>query len=403
MMSSRACTALLALALATPALASDWPHWRGPARTGISSEKGWQSELPAAGPKVLWKANVGMGFSSVTVANGRAYTQGNKDDQDTVYCFDAATGKEVWKFSYAHPLDPKYYEGGTSATPTVDGDRVYTVSKRGHVHCFDAATGAVKWKKQLAEEVGDKMHTWGYAGSVLVDGPRAVVNIGTYGTALDKNTGAVLWKTGTGGSGYSSLLPVEQDGQKLYLVFALKELAAIKPDSGAKVWSQKWETEYDVNAADPVLVGPNRVFIASGYERGCALVEIKGGQPSIVWENKNIRSQMNAAVYHEGHLYGIDGNAGKAQLRCVEAATGKVVWTFKDPNHGALTLADGKLIVIGEKGELFIGKASPEPFKPSARAQVGGGKFWTVPVLANGRLYIRSAKGDVTCLDLSGS
>ncbi|MCC6233080.1 MAG: PQQ-like beta-propeller repeat protein, partial [Verrucomicrobiales bacterium] len=353
--------------------AGDWPHWRGPARNGISAETEWASQFSAEGPKVLWKAKVGMGFASVSVVNGRAYTTGNQADKDTVYCLDAATGKVIWQHSYAAPLDAKYYEGGTSSTPTVEGGLVYTLSKRGVVHCLEASTGAVRWTKDVAAEVGAKMPTWGYAGSVLIDGSRAVLNIGTHGVAVNKATGQVLWKTGNGESGYSTPLPYEYKGTKAYLIFAAKELVAVRADSGGRIWSHPWETSYDVNAADPVVVGPDRLFIASGYNRGGALLDVSGDKPKVVWENKNIRSHFNPAVLHDGHLYAIDGDVGKAQLRCVEVTTGKPLWTFKDTNHGAIALADGRLMVISEKGELMLGAAKPEAFKPETRVQVSGG------------------------------
>lgn len=394
----------LGLVLAAPAgWAEDWPHWRGPQRNGISVETRWLGTVPAEGPKVLWKANVGVGFASVSVAGGRAYTAGNKDEKDTVYCLDALTGQGVWQQTYAHPIDAKYYDGGPSASPTVDGDRVYALSKRGHLHCFDAATGAVKWQKNIAEELGAKMPTWGFASSVLIDGEQAVVNVGTHGAALDKASGKVLWSTGKAEAGYATPLPYEHKGQKVYLVFAAKEIVAVTRDAGKKVWAHKWETSYDVNAADPVIVGTDRLLISSGYERGAALLDLKGDKPVVVWENKNLRSMLNAGVLLGDHVYAIDGNTGKAQLRCLEVATGKPTWTFKDPNHGALSVAEGKLIVVSEKGELLIGEANATAFKPTVRAQVSGGKFWTVPVLAQGRLYIRNSDGDVTCLDLGAT
>lgn len=383
--------------------AADWPHWRGPDRNGISKESGWKAEFPGEGPKVLWKADVGLGYASITVAGGRAFTTGNKDEKDSVYGFDADSGKLLWQHTYPHPKDDKYYEGGTSASPTVDGDKVYTLSKRGHLFCFNAADGKILWQKQVAEELKAKMPTWGFASSVLIDGQRAVVNVGTYGAAFDKSTGQLIWKTGAEESGYSTPLPFEQNGQRLYLIFASKELAAIRADNGQKVWSHPWETSYDVNAADPVIVDKDKVFIASGYNRGGALLSIADGKPKVLWENKNIRSHFNAAILLDKHLYAIDGDVGKAQLRCVEIDTGKVAWTFKDPNHGAIAIADGKLIVISEKGELLIGDANPKQFKPTSRAQVAGGRYWTTPVLAQGRLYIRSGEGAVTCLDLGGT
>lgn len=381
-------------------LAGDWSQWRGPDRTGISTETGWSKAFPADGPKVLWTAEVGTGFASVTVADGRVFTTGNADDKDTIYAFDAGTGKTLWKHSYPHPLDEKYYEGGTSATPTVDGGRVYTLSRRGHLHCLEAATGKVVWSKNLANELGTKMPTWGYAGSVVIDGDKALVNVGNHGAAVDKQTGRVLWHTGKDEAGYSSFVPMGSGAERVYLVFSAKSVAALRPDNGQVVWSHPWETSYDVNGADPIVVGPNRVVISSGYERGGALLEIQNNRPRVVWENKNLRTQFNAAVYLDGHLYGIDGNTGKAQMRCLDVNTGQVKWTFRDTNHGALMIADGQIIVVSEKGELMIGPAQPSGFRPTARGQVAGGKFWTVPVLANGQIYVRNSEGLLTCVDV---
>jgi outer membrane protein assembly factor BamB len=140
------------------------------------------------------------------------------------------------------------------------------------------------------------------------------------------------------------------------------------------------------------------VFISSGYNRGAGVFDISSTPPKNIWENKNMRNHMASSVLWEGHLYGVDEN----QLRCVEFATGEVKWTDKVSGKGALIMADGKLIVISERGELIIAPPSPAEFKPIARAQVIGGKCWTAPTLANGKIYVRTGPGDVVCLDVSG-
>jgi outer membrane protein assembly factor BamB len=312
------------------------------------------------------------------------------------------TGAPVWKHGYPHPLDPKYYEGGSSSTPTVDGETVFTLSRRGHLFAFDAATGKVRWTTNVAEATGARLPEWGFAGSPLVDGDRLILNVGTSGTAVDKRDGKILWTTGQAAAGYASAVPIQLGGRRHHLIFAADHLAAVAAEDGKVAWTHPWKTSYDVNAADPIVLGADRIFISSGYGRGAALLQLKEGGPAVVWENKNMRNQMNPGLLRDGHLYAIDGNErGKdTTLRCLDLATGQPKWSFRDTAHGAVMMAGEHLIALSEKGELIVGRATPEGFTPAARAQVLGGKCWTVPVLSHGRLYVRNAAGDLVCLDL---
>ena len=386
--------ALFVLPLSVAAL--DWPNFRGPDHNGISKETGWTTKWPADGPKQLWKAKVGMGFASFSVSKERVYTTGNSSDSDSVFCFDANTGKEIWKYSFSAPLDPKYYEGGTSATPTVDGDFVYTFSKRGVIHCLDAK-GAVVWSKNLMQELKAEMPTWGFAGSVLIEGDLAILNVGSMGAAFDKKTGKVVWSSGTDVSGYSTPIPFDTGGERAVMMAIKQDVIALKATDGKELWRFPWKTQYDVNAADPILSG-NKVFISSGYNHGGGVFDISAKPPKEIWNNKNMRNHMNSSVLWQGHLYGVDEN----QLRCLNFETGELKWTDKASGKGSLILADGKLIVLSEKGELIVADASPEAFKPVARAQIIGGKCWASPVLANGKIYARNSVGDVVCVDVSG-
>jgi outer membrane protein assembly factor BamB len=362
--------------LAKPA-AGDWTRWRGPDLNGISSETGWLAKWPDDGPKRLWKAKVGTGFSSVSVANGKVYTLGNSgrgkgEEKDTVFCFDAATGKAIWSHAYEAKLDPKYYAGGPSSTPTVDGDRVFTLGKRGQLICFGAADGHVVWQKNIATETKGKRPTWGFAGSPLVIGGTVFVNVGAHGTALDKKTGKILWSTGRDSASYSSIVPHVRDGRQELVMF------------------------------DPILIG-DKVFISSGYDRGCALLQVDGNKVRKLWENKNMRNHFNPCVLIDGHVYGFDGNTGRATLKCIELATGKVQWEEKSfGDFGALQAIGKKLLIISNQGELIVAEANAGEFTEISRAQVTGPKCWTTPVLANGRIYCRNSRGDLTCLDVSG-
>lgn len=383
---------------------SDWPHWRGPNYDGISTETGVRLDWPAAGPKVAWRAKVGVGFSSFAVADGKAYTTGNVGRKtDVVWCFDAVTGKQLWKHSYAHPLDPKYYEGGTSATPTVDGKRVYTFSKRGHLFCLNAESGAVIWKHDVQAEFGAEMPTWGFAGSAVILGDRVIVNAGTHGMAFDKTTGKVLWNSGTGPAGYATPVPYLAGDVQCVLMFGFDKLYSVNVADGKMLWEFPWKTRNDVNAADPIISG-DRVFISSGYGKGCAVVSIASNSPKLVWRNKKMKNQFSSCVLYGGYLYGFD----EKTLRCLDFATGEEKWRYKGLGKGSLMAvrsagdkdAEGRLILLSDKGRLVIAVPSEKKFDRRAEAKILDGLCWSVPVLSNGRLYVRNAEGDAVCLDL---
>jgi len=392
---------LLFLLATGAATAGDWPHWRGPERNGMSAETAWTSNWPSTGPKVAWQAEVGIGFASFAVAEGRAYTTGNTDNTDTLYCFDAATGKAIWHHAYPADLGDKYFEGGTTGTPTVEDGKVYQLSRWGDVFCLDAATGKVIWKKNVQEETQARLPDWGFSGSPLVWKNLLILNVGQSGLALEKSTGKIVWKSDEKAAGYSTPLPYLKGEETLVALASGKAYMGIKPQTGEVVWEFPWNTSYGVNASDPIITG-EKVFISSGYNKGAALLDTSVNPPTVVWQSRNMRNQMNPPVLIDGHLYGVDGNEGKdASLKCMVLATGEVKWSETSVGAGSVMAANGKLIVLSETGELIIAKATPDAFQPLARASVLTGRCWTVPVLSDGRIYCRNAEGRVVCLDVS--
>ncbi len=380
--------------------ADDWPQWRGPRRDGISAETGWLDRWPEGGPRVLWTAEVGTGFSSFAVAAGRVYTLGNSDNTDTVFCLNADTGAGVWKHSYPSDLEPKYFEGGPTSTPTVDGDRVYTLGRWGDAFCFEAASGKVVWSKNLQKATGLPVPGWGFGGSPCVQGDLLLLNLGESGAALEKATGKGVWKSAAGEAGYSTPVPVRRGDEEFLLVSSGKAYAAVDPRTGREAWRLPWATEYGANAADPIVSG-DTVFVSSGYGKGAALLRWEKGEPAVLWQSKVLRAQMNPCVLLGGFLYGVDGNTtDRTKLKCIELSTGAEKWAEPIVGSGAVSAADGRLIVLSGEGELKVAPATPEGFKPSGRANVLTGKCWTVPVLANGRIYVRNADGHVVCLDV---
>jgi outer membrane protein assembly factor BamB len=380
----------LVLGLAQPASGNDWPQWRGPNHDGISPESGWLAAWTPAGPKRLWEGSVGIGYSSFAVSQGRLYTMGNVAEKDSVFCFDALTGKPLWKHEYpCAAKDPNGYHG-TRCTPTVDEDRAYTLSRHGQFFCLDSPTGHVKWSKDFKQEFGAEPPTWGFAGSPLIERDWVLTEAGGKNSpsvaAFDKRTGKLVWRAGSDVPGYASLIPLDLAGERCFLQFSTDHLICRRMKDGAEMWRLPWKTSYGVNAATPIIQG-GEIFISSGYNEGCALLKATTTSVQEVWRNKNMRNHVNSCVLLDGFLYGYD----ESELKCLEWKTGQVKWSTKAYGKGAVQSAGGKLILYGQEGKLGLAVPSPESFKEICSFQALPGKdTWANPVLANGILYVRS-------------
>ena len=392
----------------------DWNQWRGPNRDGISPERGWVAVWPKEGPKRLWTAKVGTGWSSVAVAGGRVYTMGAisqpatvkvngveraaAGDRDHVFCLDSNTGGVLWRYSYeCSPFDPNGYPG-PRCTPTVDGKLVFTLSRWGQLHCLNTDNGQIVWWADLLVKYGARIPTWGLSGSPMVEGNLLIVETGAMRAsvmAFDKFTGRVVWQSGNDMPGYSSPVAYEFNGQRQIAVFSAWGIVGRAPKDGRILWSFPWQTQYGVNAATPVVSG-DKVFISSGYNRGCAMIEFGGKQPRAAWSNKNMRNHCTSCVLWEGNLYGFD----EGQLRCLDFVSGAIRWSNGSFGKGSVVVVDGKLVIYGESGRLAIAEASPAGYKELSSAQpIGGRSTWAPPVLSGGRIYCRSAE-NLVCLDV---
>lgn len=381
-----------------PLAADDWAQWRGPNRDGISAEKGLPASWPAAGPKQLWEAPVGIGLSSASVSQGHVYIMGNTADKDSIFCFDEATGKLLWKHEYASiAKDPNGYPG-TRCTPTVDGDKVYAVDRHGQFFCLNTKDGKVVWSKDFAKDYGSTEPKWGFSGSALIQKNWVLMEVGGPGASVvawDKATGKEVWKSGDDPAAYSSLIVFTLGGETCLAQFPKDNFVARKLKDGKELWRTPWKTQYGVNAATPIIQG-DELFLSSGYNFGCALLKMTPAGATDVWRNKNMRNHVATCVLWAGHLYGFDMDA----LKCLDWKTGDVKWETKAYGKGSLILADGKLILFGQQGKLGMAEASPAGFKELASAQVLSGKdTWAHPALANGKLFLRAGE-KLACFQL---
>jgi outer membrane protein assembly factor BamB len=387
----------------------DWPQWRGPNRDGLSLETGLFKMWPDAGLPMLWKQPIGRGFSSSAIVNGRLYTMADESVTDTreevVICLDAASGNPVWRFAYANHYDERFGAGPRS-TPTVDGEFVYAVGPTGIFHCLRADNGQLVWRHDLQEEFHGRKMQYGVAFSPLVEGDLVYVTPGGPDgnsiAAFDKRTGTLTWKALDDPMGYSSPIAATFNGIRQILVFTNQELVSFSAKDGKQLWHFPWVTDNGFNIATPLVFG-NYVFISSGYGKGCALLEITqdpDGQqsPHLVYEHNRMRNHFASSVRYGDHIYGFD----QTDLVCMEIRTGKVAWREKGMRSfgkGCLTIADGRLLVLGELGQLTLAEATPTAYVPISSMRVSDNKTWTVPVVSNGKLYIRD-ESHLACFDL---
>jgi outer membrane protein assembly factor BamB len=384
---------LLLVGITVSAVADDWHTWRGPNGNGISEESGWNAESASS----LWKKELGVGYSSVSVKGSRLYTMGNLEEEDVVYCLDAKTGREIWTYAYACSVG-KYK--GPRATPVVDGGNLYTVSRDGLVHCLDAESGKVRWKTDALQKSGNENIRWGIATSAIIEGNLILLNIGDSGMALDKSTGKVEWKS-KGQCSYASPVVFDHKGKRLGAIFSAPGLFIVDVKTGKVIADIQWETKYDINGADPLMID-EKIFISSGYNRGCALFDFSSGKLKKLWESDILKNQFSSSVYSEGYIYGVDGQTKKKGfVRCIDVKDGSEKWDMPI-GFGSLVAADGKLIALGEKGTLYFAEMAPEKYHEISTFETGLSQLcWTPPVLANGVVYCRNDKGTLVAVDVS--
>jgi len=396
---------------------ADWPQWRGPNRDGISNETDWTATWPDGRLKVLWKVQVGEGFSGPAIEGKRLYALGfvkvpeskslpanEGPGLDQVWCLDTDTGKPVWKHTYPSTKG-RYY--GPFTTPTVDGNAVFTLSKLGRLHCLDVGTGRVIWKRDIVEDLGAEVPYYGYASCPLVVGDLVIVVTGGKGSsmaALNKKTGEPVWKTGAGGQlGYCSPVVREAEGKTNVVLLTPAAVVAVDVQTGQETWRHPWKSAPNSAVTTPIVVGSHVFVSACETKKWCLLLEAQDGQPKVVWENRNMLNYFNASVLWNDNLYGIhslDHVSKNWRLRCVDFSTGAMKWEHDEPGLAAVTLAGGRLIIASEKGQLIIAEATPQRYVELSRAKVLEGKCWLPPVLCRGRIYCRDHRGTLACLDM---
>lgn len=391
----------ISVLIAAPLWASDWPRWLGPNGDNIAPE-GENFETDLTKWKVAWKADVGLGYSSISVLGDHAYTMGHDGKgKETVYCLNASTGAEIWKHSYDAPLMAHLHTGGPNATPTTVGTKVITLGKAGQVICFTAEKGEVVWKANLLELFGIKMPEWGFASSPFVDGNQ-VVFCGGKACALDLESGKTLWisKTAYLPAGYATAPVFElEGGSKFVAALDGKGFSILSAKDGVEVARHPFKALFNMNATTPfILSHGKRIFISNTVTSD--MLGFDGEKLTPMWSVKELRNVMNNSVIQGGAIYGVSGEQQQAtdSLVSLNEADGKENWSQQAVGYGN-TIGIGKtLLILTEKGMLITVKADPAKYTEISRRQILDNVCWTTPTYANGKIYLRNDHGNLVVL-----
>jgi len=435
-------SAAVLLLAASSVQADDWPQFLGPKREGAWLEKGIVETLPAQ-PKYAWRTEVGQGYAGPAVADGRVFVtdlvpgdgtalpkngfaKSSIAGNERVLCLDEPTGKVLWKQEY--PVNYRVsYPAGPRCTPTVDGDRVYTLGAMGDLLCLDVKKGDILWKKNFVKDFDADVPVWGFSSHPLIDGDKLICLVGgSEGRgviAFDKKTGDIKWKAVTtrGDFGYGVPVIYELGKTRQLIIWHSQAVVGLDPETGKRLWSEPWEIKAALTAPMPRAAG-DKLFLTAFYNGGL-LLNVEADKASVVWKSKKasemaaqtteLHSIMSTPIIKDGHIYGV---CSYGELRCLKLDTGERVWETYKPvvgksvrwGHAFIVPFEDRYVLFNELGELIFCNLSPEKYEEQSRLKIieptnvmaGRNVVWMHPAFANKKCYARNDK-EIVCVDLA--
>ncbi|HET6572699.1 MAG TPA: PQQ-binding-like beta-propeller repeat protein [Fimbriiglobus sp.] len=402
---------------ATPTAATDvgWPQWLGPTRDGRAPAGPLRTDWDANPPKPVWSTPCGGGYSSLSVVGGRVYGLDRQGTRERLFCLDAEKGTPLWETGWDADYAAMDHGAGPRAAPTVHEGRVYAVGAVGKFVCVELPSGSstprTLWEHDLKAEFQADTPTWGFASSPLIEGDLVIVQAGgDKGSvvAFDKKSGELRWGAGTDPNGYSSPIAATVAGVRQIIAVTGTAIVGVRPADGKVLWRHDWPTRFNGNIATPLVVG-DYVFVSSAYSKGCCLLRLAADGDGVTAErvyyrkSRVMENHHSTCVYKDGFLYGFDSDV----FRCVDLRKGEVNedWTARGLSggvgKGCLILADKYLIIQTQSGDLCLVDADPAEFRLRGRVAdvLSGSDCWALPVLVDGRLYLRDHT-KVVCLDV---
>lgn len=392
-----ALVAASAVGLSGQAIAGvDWPQWRGPDRSGISTETGLLDQWPDAGPARVWStSDLGGGFGSIAVRGDRVFVQGMRDGRSVVSALNRADGKLVWMKNLG-AAGNNYQGSGPRGTPTVDGDRIYVLTESGDLACLRVGDGSVVWQRNILKDFGGRNLGWLISESPLVDRNQVIVTPGGRGAgmvALDKMTGKTIWtaKELSDQAGYASSIVADVGGVRTVMTLTDAAGVGVRASDGKLMWRHRGAVNSTANISTPVF-HDDKVFYSSAYGAGGALLGLRADGGAVlaqeIYRTRNMQNHHGGVVLIDGYLYGFSNSI----LTCLEFVTGKMMWRHRSVGKGSLSYADGHLYILSEHNVVGLVEATPDGYREKGRFTIAdrGWPSWAHPAISGGRLYLRN-------------
>ena len=383
-------------------LAIDYPQFLGPNRNATLHRIKLARDWSIRPPRLVWRKPIGEGWSAFAVAVNSAITQAQQGENETVLCYELKTGELQWTHSDQARFEVSPAGIGPRATPTIAGNRVYTLGATGLLNCFDFATGKSIWSTDIIHDNKSRVADWGMSGSPLVINDTVVVSAGgTEGRSLvayHKDNGKIMWHAGDDSSGYSSPQLRTLVGIPQILIFNYKSVAAHDPNTGGVFWRYAWPSAESV--AQPVPLPNDQLLVSSGYGIGSKLLHIQrdiNGKlgANLLWESRGLKAKFTNVVYRDGHIYGLDDGI----LVCLDISNGKRTWKKGRYGHGQMILVDDLLLVQAESGDVVLLEANPTSHVELGRFPALVGRTWNNPTFAAPYLLVRNDR-EAACYEL---
>lgn len=375
----------------------EWSGFRGDNRSGSCPGPDFAKHASGHRPQQLWKVPVGPGWSSFAVAGDRLFTQEQRGPMETVVCYDAATGREIWNHAYEARIEDPMGGPGPRATPTLAGGGLFVTGATGWLLRLDPATGAVVWRTDLKEVARRPPPMWGFSGSPLIIGAHAIVWAGGSDglglLAFDVETGALRWSVATGDHSYASPQLSTLAGESLVLMLSNDGLVLVEPGTGQVRLNYEWKFS-GYRALQPRVVGEDTVLLGTPMNVGTRAIRITKVEGKLMaeelWTSRNLKPDFSDMVSHQGYLYGNDGGF----LTCLDLKTGDRMWKGGRYGKGQMLLLEraGLVLIAAEDGKVHLVRADPKEFVEVETFKALEGKTWNHPVVVGDVLYLRNSQ-----------